>query len=165
MSRMPRAAAIAIAALLSVGLLGGCTASTAHSGGWRPLAACPEPADVATVSGLTGLDFTVKSKERETLATTGCAYRAGDVALDVESDPGAPGDVQFGAGPGVTTHSEPALGDGAKSATSPALCALVVPERRGRTLQLQLIGSVTHLPACDRMPRLMALFATRPKGS
>jgi hypothetical protein len=161
---MPQRVARAAAAALALGLLSGCASGASADTGWRAKAACPDPDRVASVAGLTGLQFTVQRSTHETLATTGCAYRTANVALDVESDPGGPDDVQFGNVPGMTAHSQPALGSGAKSAISPTLCALVVPQRGGRSLQLQLVGRVDHLPACDRMPRLLRLFADEPAG-
>ncbi|WP_022880594.1 cytochrome c oxidase assembly protein [Gryllotalpicola ginsengisoli] len=165
-ARGMRAAAVA-ATLAAAVSLSACSSSASDDSGWTALPRCPAADAVSAPAGLSGLRFTSASTTRETLGTTGCSYRdsAGD-QLSVESQPGPPSDVQFGTAAGLRLRDLPALGDGAHSAQSATFCALAVPQRGGRTLQLQLLGASgsSISTACDRMPRLLRLFADAPSS-
>lgn len=161
---MRRAFAIAATAAAAVLALTGCTTSS-HAGGtvWTAASSCATTSTVAATSTLSGVQFSVKNATAESPKSTGCSYLAtgGTSQLNVEVQPGAPSEVQFGSAAPHTTTNLPKLGNGAESVTSAEFCALIVPASGGNTIQLQLIGSKNDLAVpCTRMPQLLDLFAT-----
>lgn len=122
---------------------------------------------MAAAAAHTGaLAFSAKTARPETLTTSGCSYvtAAKTAQINVETDPGSPAQVVFGSAANLRITPLPKLGSGAESAVSATFCALVVPERGGNTIQVEVIGNSAAPVAapCKDLTQLAKQFATPP---